>query len=431
MSMKHVLLGAALPVVLVLAPIGWSGTSLDALRERAMAGDEIAQRELGHRLLASIDTASDVTTGIRWLEQAVDRGDTEAAWLLAQHFRQQADRVDDRQGPLRQQWLAWLRKATLAGHADATLELAEWLIERADAPGVASASAEQSRQDGETLLRHVADAGHAPARRVLANRLADGRGLKRDVLAAAAYRSTPAPNTVANAGTAASNPRIHTKPAPTSPNGMTTDGSNPPEPAMQADTLTPRVVALEKELIAMRERQKQWIKKATHREQRLASLEKAFHASRKQEAVPLVVAATAAPAPKQPEPSANDTKHARGLEALSAGDYPKARLWFERAAKRGHNGARNNLGLMQLRGLGGAKDVLSGLAHLRVAAEAGSLPATESLATAYQFGVGVIADRRRATEYWRHAAQRGSTRAGAQLVLLGEAPQAASAMVMQ
>lgn len=131
-------------------------------------------------------------------------------------------------------------------------------------------------------------------------------------------------------------------------------------------------------------------------------------------------------APAVPDPAAQ-TLYQQGLNLLRDAHYQDARRAFERAAKTGHAGALNNLGLMQVRGLGGAANIAAGMASLVRAANAGSIGAAESLAAMYDYGIGVRPDRALAIEYYRMAAARGSDKAQAGLQRLGVASQQISA----
>lgn len=545
--LKKTLLAAALAAAILMAGSGWSESPLDALKTRAEAGEVVAQRELGRLHLEPSQGHADTRQGEWWLAEAARQGDAEAAFQLGQYYGRQVGQGRQINLQARQKQAQYLKQATLAGHAAATTALGNLLLDRAMDPDVPDAKRQRAMSDAEALLRHAADHGYVPAMRVLAERLASGRGLATDPVEALRYLQNAASANDADAqyqlalhyrdqanpdhsesraevwlqkAAEAHHPeavgmlvlqrlvaaeqagkpelaapwvtlaeqlavpnadtyrdrldrlqselestltrvdRDWVEPVPhtTSIADATTAGENQnPTGDLDASLLTDPVLArfseqinaLEQRLNEMSAHAEGLSQQLHDKDQQIAMLttERDAAVAAKQAVEQQLLAlqagaphtapvALAAPpqakparapsdqhgAPQTSEPVADAATlnaYQHGLQLLRQNHYEQARRSFERAARHGHPGALNNLGLMQVRGLGGKADVTAGMASLVRAANAGSVGAAESLAAMYDYGIGIRPDRALAIEYYRMAAARGSDKAAAGLQRLG------------
>lgn len=545
--LKKSLLAAALGAAILMAGASWSENPFDALKARAEAGEVLAQRELGLRYLEPSLGHTDPRQGALWLAEAARGGDAEAAFQLGQYYGRQVGTGRSLNLQARQKQAQYLKQATLAGHAAATTALADLLLERAMDPDVPDAKRQRATADADALLRHAADHGYVPAMRVLAERLAAGRGLAADPIEALRYLQNAASandaeaqyqlslhyHDQANSDHSESRALIWLQKAaeahhPEAVSALalqrleTAEHSGKPELAtpwvalaeqlalrdaavyrsrldrlqtelestltrvdrdwvdaapmpaladaeassevptrasadLDASLLTDPVLArfseqidaLEQRLNAMTVEAESLTQQLHDKDQQIAALtserDAAVAAKQTAEQQLMALQATSGAAPRiaaaadtgqeqiasPPQlPSsttaqvarADDTKvvaYQQGLTQLRQNQYEQARRAFERAARSGHPGALNNLGLMQVRGLGGKADVAAGMASLVRAANAGSVGAAESLAAMYDYGIGIRPDRALAIEYYRMAAARGSDKAAAGLQRLG------------
>ena len=102
--------------------------------------------------------------------------------------------------------------------------------------------------------------------------------------------------------------------------------------------------------------------------------------------------------------------YARGQD--TSVDKVKAAKWYEKAAKKGHPVAQNNLAALYMRGkdkngAGIDKNVKKGLAWYEKAAEQGSTAALDNLALHYISGIDVKKDVEKAVEYYTKSAELG------------------------
>lgn len=99
--------------LMMLAGEGRNPLALDELRGHAQDGRAEIQRALGIALLARTDPE-----GLRWLEQAAQRGDRDAAFLLGNAYLQGIRLQRDYAASWR-----WFKQAAEAGHASAAYYL--------------------------------------------------------------------------------------------------------------------------------------------------------------------------------------------------------------------------------------------------------------------------------------------------------------------
>jgi TPR repeat protein len=118
-------------------------------------------------------------------------------------------------------------------------------------------------------------------------------------------------------------------------------------------------------------------------------------------AIPACVAALAA------DPDNPRLTMQLGRANLAAKNYSEARGHYERAASLGNVLAMNDLGILQLDGLGGAKNPEAANAAFRKAAEAGLAIAMRNLGHSYADGTGVAASQEEATRWFEKAAEAG------------------------
>lgn len=119
-------------------------------------------------------------------------------------------------------------------------------------------------------------------------------------------------------------------------------------------------------------------------------------------------------------PAEAETLFQRGAAHFKAGDYSHARDFWQRAAERGHVGARFNLGWLYQSGVGVAPDLNRARHCYEQAAEAGSSEALFQLGLLYHDGAGVERDYDRARQCWERAAALGNGDALFNLGLLYE-----------
>ena len=78
------------------------------VREKAQAGDEVAQLELGLRYLHGIEGVRDVPAGVRWIEKAASSGMPQAEHELGALYQMGIGVPRDAQGAVE-----WFRKAAI------------------------------------------------------------------------------------------------------------------------------------------------------------------------------------------------------------------------------------------------------------------------------------------------------------------------------
>ena len=88
------------------------------------------------------------------------------------------------------------------------------------------------------------------------------------------------------------------------------------------------------------------------------------------------------------------------LNAFKDGDVKKARQNWLKLADAGHGESAHNLALMQLRGLGGDRNVAAALTLFETAAEADVVAAQHALGMFYLQGYGVRKDTVKAFQYF-------------------------------
>ncbi len=103
----------------------------------------------------------------------------------------------------------------------------------------------------------------------------------------------------------------------------------------------------------------------------------------------------------------DDYRLARGV----AQDFAQARVWYEKAAARGHADAQFNLAALLYAGRGGDADPAAAAAWYEKAAVQGHADAQAALGYLYENGDGVPLDAARAAEWYRKAAAQGNARA--------------------
>lgn len=82
------------------------------VREKAQAGDEVAQLELGLRYLHGIEGVRDVPAGVRWIEKAASSGMPQAEHELGALYQMGIGVPRDAQRAVE-----WFRKAAIQGYA--------------------------------------------------------------------------------------------------------------------------------------------------------------------------------------------------------------------------------------------------------------------------------------------------------------------------
>ncbi len=82
------------------------------VREKAQAGDEVAQLELGLRYLHGIEGGRDVPAGVRWIEKAASSGMPQAEHELGALYQMGIGVPRDAQRAVE-----WFRKAAIQGYA--------------------------------------------------------------------------------------------------------------------------------------------------------------------------------------------------------------------------------------------------------------------------------------------------------------------------
>lgn len=98
-----------------------------------------------------------------------------------------------------------------------------------------------------------------------------------------------------------------------------------------------------------------------------------------------------------------------GLQAVLNGNYEVAVQRFREGVKYGYAPAQANLGILILNGTGLPRDGRQAIALLEMAAKNGNLVASENIARAYDFGLGVPKNRARAIHWYQVALDMGST----------------------
>lgn len=349
------------------------------LRRRALAGDPVAAMRLGESLLDRAEQnkmpetlrAKVTTDGEGFLAFAAQAGHVPAMWALAE--RHQTGRGLPVSPERARTWLLQLAKT---GDPEA-----HWRL-------YVMSSEKLLDQEGIHHLRLAAQAGHGHGLKIYFERLEQGDVLPDDPdgglrdLALARTHNIPISDRLKELLT----PRL---PAPT-PVAPT---SAEPTPA----ATEPALAELGAKIAEMQ----------THVDELLGetrTLRDELRQRDQQQVDPSSIDFSES----KPPIEAGAADYQRGLEALHNRDPVLARKRFTAAAKSGHSGARNNLGLMLLRGLGGPVEPKTAIALLQQAAEAGSASAAESLAAAYHYGIGVVADRQRALGWYELAATRGS-----------------------
>jgi TPR repeat protein len=99
-------------------------------------------------------------------------------------------------------------------------------------------------------------------------------------------------------------------------------------------------------------------------------------------------------------------------------DLDQAADWYRKAAKGGHSGAMNNLGVLHERGLGVPRSDVSAAYWFRKAADLGDPRAQHSLAEMYLEGRGVPKDSSAGAIWMQKAAERGHVAAISELAAL-------------
>jgi prolyl 4-hydroxylase len=116
--------------------------------------------------------------------------------------------------------------------------------------------------------------------------------------------------------------------------------------------------------------------------------------------------------------------HAESQETLaelfaSVGRVEEARQWLARAAEAGRPSASTRLGLWEIVGFGGGRDVTIGLSRIIASADAGHADAAHAASIILAGGVGVASDRAEGFQRLVQAGRLGHERARTQLHLLG------------
>jgi TPR repeat protein len=121
--------------------------------------------------------------------------------------------------------------------------------------------------------------------------------------------------------------------------------------------------------------------------------------------------------------SAAQSDNAQAQEILaelfaSAGRAEEARQWMTRAARANRAAAATRLGLWEIVGFGGIRNIARGLARILACADAGHAEAAHTAAILYAGGVGAPRDSREGLRRLAQAARLGHVRATSQLGLL-------------
>lgn len=98
-----------------------------------------------------------------------------------------------------------------------------------------------------------------------------------------------------------------------------------------------------------------------------------------------------------------------GAAAFNKGNYTEAYPWYEKAAKKGHAGAMNDIGFLYEKGYGGLTQNYSKAAEwYQKAAEKEEVNAMNNLGLLYKNGTGVNQDFAKAMEWYQKAAEKGN-----------------------